>query len=241
MRPKRPDGTEVAGGVVEYGLGFMFFAPSRAQAGEGCTLWDVPRATQVYGELWEPIRDTRSGRPERSFADVWFVGAGALPWLAVSRETFYRAHMRDQQGADGKMVRDEAIAAARQFQSAAEVEKLRQQMDETDREVTETLQKAELERMTSEERRMPTYINNAQEEGPIATDWRLTRTFKTLDWAAINQLLDQPRREGSGRTRDRPLVIARRRLLNAGQRLQIAVVFTPAEETVTCPINCQRR
>lgn len=196
VRPKRPDGTEVPGGVVEYGLGFMFFAPSRAQAGEGCTLWDMPRATQVYGELREPIRDTRSGRPERSIADVWFVGAGALPWLLVSRETFYRAHMRDQQGADGKKARDEAIAAR---------------------------------------------VARAHAQLRFLARTPLTRTFKTLDWAAINQLLDQPRREGSGRTRDRPLAIARGRLLNSGQRLQIAVVFTPAEETVRCPITCQRR
>jgi hypothetical protein len=276
----------------------IYVEPPRAMRPRGTPeqtagiLWQVPQATQVYGELWEPVRDIREGRGEPSMVDVLFVGAGALPWKPVTREEFYQARLLEMEGRDGKegaefraglaktpyeqwlegaaqrqKDRERTLAELATFQSAVEVEKMRQTLEQTEREVTENLRKTaeedrernrdalaaswgrrdslrvELERMTPEERRMPTYINNTTGEGPIATGWPLTsdsappawriltpnydfwrarrspvevrsinvhigiagtglhpkvrnallQTFKKLDWAAFNRLLDQPR------------------------------------------------
>jgi hypothetical protein len=202
-------------------------------------LWQVPQATQVYGELWAPVRDIRAGRPERSGATVLFVGAGELPWLPVSRETFYQASLREQEGADGKnlaefraalattplarwmeeapqrkKIRDDIVSAALRSQSAAEADKLREKLEADERQVTEQFRKteaedrernqaalarsyaqrdalgAELERMTPAERAMPTYINNALEEGPIATGWRLTSDPTPPAWRVLTPNYD---------------------------------------------------
>ena len=149
----------------------------------------------------------------------------------------------------------------------AEIEKTRRALEASEREVTETLRKneagdrernsdalsrsialpdrirAELAAMTPAERAMPAYINNALEQGPVATGWRITadeappawrvltpnedfwrarrtpvevrslgvsvamagtcltpaiqralwQTYHNLDWAALNQLLEEPR------------------------------------------------
>jgi len=272
--------------------GARAMAPRGTPAEVAATLWQVPSATQVYGELWDFARDIREGRGERSVVDVWFVGAGELPWLPVSRETFYEASLIELEGADGNKLaefraglektpyqqwmaeaeerrsnRELALREAAKYQPAAEVEKLRKTLEDTEREVTERLRaseagdrdrnqeglaaanarrdafRIELGRMTPEERRMPAYIDNALDVGPIATGWRITsnpnppawrvltpnldfyrarrspaevrsiaiqisiggtglrpnvrrallQTFRTLDWPALNQLLEAPR------------------------------------------------
>jgi hypothetical protein len=256
------------------------------------TLWQVPEATQVYGELWEPSRDIREGRPERSIVDVLFVGAGELPWKPVTREAFYDATLLEIEGTGGERLaefraslektryeqwmegaeerrrnREQTLSGLAKHQSAAEVEKMRELLETTEREVTEQMRKNEagdrernaealaasfglrdslrfeLERMSPAERSMPTYINTSTNEGPRATGWELTndstppawrvltpnydfwrarrspvdvrsinvhigiagtglypnvrnallQTFRKLDWAAFNQLLDAPR------------------------------------------------
>jgi hypothetical protein len=169
--------------------------------------------------------------------------------------------------AQRKKERETTIAQLKDVLPEAEIKKMRQVQESTEREVAERLKKdeamhreqntaahaksfemrdrmlAELERMTPEERRMPAYINGALDQGPIATGWRLTadeappawrvltpnfdfyrarrspvevrsitvsmstsltcgapeirqavwRAYHTLDWAAINNLLEQPR------------------------------------------------
>jgi hypothetical protein len=199
------------------------------------TLWQIPSATQVYGELWDFTRDIREGRGERSGLTALFVDPRELPWVPVSRETFYEATRIEQQGSDGrkldefraalaktpyeqwmaeaptrKQSRDEALAAARQFQTPADVEKMRKVLEDTDRQVTEQLRKQEaddrdrnrdnlnkldaregalrreLERMTPEERAMPTYINNALQEGPRATGWTLTTDPSPPAWRVLS-------------------------------------------------------
>jgi hypothetical protein len=256
------------------------------------TLWQVPQATQVYGELWEPSRDIREGRPERSIVDVLFVGAGELPWKPVTREAFYDATLLEIEGTGGERLaefraslektryeqwmegaeerrrnREQTLSELAKHQSAAEVEKMRELLETTEREVTEQMRRneagdrernaealaasfghrdslrAELERMSPAERSMPTYIGGPPGAGPRATGWELTndstppawrvltpnydfwrarrspvdvrsinvhigiagtgldpnvrnallQTFRKLDWAAFNQLLDAPR------------------------------------------------
>jgi hypothetical protein len=44
--------------------------------------------------------------------------------------------------------------------------------------------------MTPEERRMPTYINNALDEGPIATGWRLTSDSMPPAWRVLTPNYD---------------------------------------------------
>jgi hypothetical protein len=193
--------------------------------------YQVPVALQVYGELWGPKRDITPGRPERSGASVLLVGDGELPWLPVSRETFYEAARIEREGKDGrkqdgmraglaktpyehwiaeapqrKEIRDGQLAAARRSLSAAEYEKFRQTIEDTDRQVAEQLRKQdavdretnrtsvnkmntardafqiELDRMTPDERRMPTYINDGLTEGPIATGRRIVSNPAPPAW-----------------------------------------------------------
>ncbi len=182
-------------------------------------LWEVPAATDVYGELWEPSRDIREGRPERSAVDVVFLPAGARPGKPMSREAFYAAALRVIEGpeaelrghlaktryetwmegaADRRQIREQTLLAYARTQPPAEVEAVRRQLEGTEQEVTEVLRAAEaadrernrealaasdgrlgrlaaeLAQMTPAERSMPTYINDAAAEGPIATGSRLT-------------------------------------------------------------------
>lgn len=207
--------------------------------------YKVPVALQVYGELWGPKRDIRPGRPERSGASVLLVGDGELPWLPVSRETFYEAARIEREGKDGrkqdgmraglaktpyehwmaeapqrKEIRDGQLAAARRSLSAAEYEKFRQTIEDTDRQVGEQLRKQdavdrennrtsvnamntardafqiELDRMTPEERRMPTYINDGLTEGPIATGRRIVSDPAPPAWRVLtpNEIFFRARR-----------------------------------------------
>lgn len=202
-------------------------------------LWEVPAATQVYGELWEPSRDIREGRGERSGITALFVAGADLPWLPVSREVFYQANLRSIEGENGKQLaefraamaktpyqewmegaaqrqkdREETLRNAASVQSAAELEKTRESLERSEREVTERLRKtdeadrarnekalaasfgprnamaAELDRMTPAERAMPTYINNALTEGPNATGWRLTSDPAPPAWRVLTPNYD---------------------------------------------------
>lgn len=187
----------------------------------------LPRATQVYGELWNVPR-------ERSFVEVLFVTAGELPWKPVSREEFYQATLFDLEGAKGekladtrealkktpyqewmegaaqrKKEREETIAQLVGVLPASEIEKTRQTLEASDRDVTERLKKdeplhrerntealaktsgpgdnirAELAAMSAQERGMPAYINNALDHGPIATGWRLTTSEAPPAWRVL--------------------------------------------------------
>jgi len=284
-RATGPEQRAMPDGLVEYGLALMFFVPTRAAAGEGCSciqvrvnpappapgdlrderghpiyieepraarpegagiLWQVPHATEVYGELWEPSRDIRAGRGERSSLEALFVAPGSLPWLPVTREVFYAASLRSIEGTDGQTlaevraglaqtayqqwmaragerreVREQTIRDAATFQSAAEVAKLRRQLEETEREVTDRLRAtdaedrlrnqaalaasygprdslaAELARMTPAERRMPAYVNNAATGGPSATGWTLTSDSTPPAWRVLTPNYDFWRTRGS--------------------------------------------
>ena len=244
-RPAGPDDAVLPNSIVRYNYGLTFFAPTRAAAGEGRVCLSVivnddpppekhrgegglrvyiqgdigkpvPHATEVHGELW-------NAPGERSFVDVIFVSAGALPWRPVSREELINTLIFEVEGKDGarkaeltaafektpyqewmegaaqrKRDRDQLLREAATYQSAAEVQKLRQTLEATEREVTERLQQAEagdrernadarsnvsaygdslratLARMTPAERRMPALVNNALTEGPMAGGYRLT-------------------------------------------------------------------
>ncbi|MGE0440194.1 MAG: hypothetical protein AB7L66_12365 [Gemmatimonadales bacterium] len=228
------------GDLADPGGDLIYIEAARAQRPRGDPdqaagiLWEVPAATQVYGELWEPLRDIRAGRPERSGISALFVDGQELPWAPVSREVFYQAVRRSVEGPEGnnlgairhalaktpyeewmegaagrKRDREEALRAAATFQTAAELANTRAAMEASEREVTERLRAAEaehrvrmqagrsatsafgdrlaadLERMSAVERQMPTYINNALEEGPVATGWRLSADSAPPAWRVL--------------------------------------------------------
>ena len=190
------------------------------------------KATQVYGELWNVPR-------ERSIVDVLFVTSGELPWKPVSREEYYRAVTFDLEGANGEKLaeyrqalqktpyqvwvegaaqrkadHEAAMAQLKGILPDAEIAKLRQAQEATEREVTEKLKRneatdreqnseaytisfarrdsmnAELARMTPEERRMPAYISKTTEDGPRATGWNLTTDSTPPNWRILTPNLD---------------------------------------------------
>lgn len=244
-----------------------------------------PKATQVYGALWNAPR-------QRSGVNVVYVTAGELPWKPVSREAFYKANVLDLEGPDGEKMapfraaltktpyqeflegaaqrqkdRETAFAQLKGILPDSVIAKTWRTQEDAERELGERLKKdedkhrqenskalsgsfewrdnmnAELARMTPEERRMPTYINNTLDHGPKATGWTITaddtppawrvftpdydfyrarrspvevrsitvsmttsfscgspnvrratwQAYHTLDWAAINNLLETPR------------------------------------------------
>jgi hypothetical protein len=135
------------------------------------TLWEVPGATQVYGELWDVARDAwHGGVPQRSGVDVLFASAGDLPWRPVSRETFYAASLAAIEGRDGEKLaefraglgrtpyqewmagaeerrknREETLREAARYQPPAEVANLRRMLEQTEQEVTERLRATDAE------------------------------------------------------------------------------------------------
>lgn len=214
----------------------IYIEAERGKPSTKATISDyrVPHsATMVYGELWNVPR-------ERSMADVLFVTAGALPWEPVSREKFYEAILLEVEGANGerqaayreslqktpyqqwmegaakrKADREAAMAQLRGMLPAADLEKMRQTQEATEREVTEKLKKddgahreqnsealvnsfvyrdrmnAELARMTPDERRMPAYINGAMDrEGLSATGWTITADDTPPAWRVLTPNLD---------------------------------------------------
>ena len=187
----------------------------------------MPPATQVYGGL-----STNAG--ERSSVSALFTSGSSLPWTSVTREEFVDALIVDVEGKDGakkaelqaklaktpyqewtegttqrKRDRDETIAQARQVQSPAEVEKLRQTLEASEREVTERLRKddgatrerfaeartgldgygtelrASLAAMTPEERKMPAYVDNALSAGPMVAGYRLSQDAAPPAWRVL--------------------------------------------------------
>jgi hypothetical protein len=184
----------------------------------------LPYATEVWGQL---LSDPK----ERSFVDVLMTAGGVRPWSPVTREAFINALIVDAEGKDGeksaelqktfsktpneewvesaaqrKRDRDETLAQARTVQSAAEVEKLRKQLEDSEREVTERLKKdndavrerfaaartmvtkwgddlrAALAAMSPAERQMPALINNALTSGPLVAGYRLTSDTASPTW-----------------------------------------------------------
>ena len=141
-------------------------APIGTQREIDGTLWDIPSATQVYGELWDFSRDIREGRGERSILSATYVGAGELPWKPVSREEYYGAVRLERNGKGGERqaqvqsvlsktpyeqwmaeapernkARQESLDAARQTMSAEQFAEFKRKLEDTDRQVTEQLRK----------------------------------------------------------------------------------------------------
>ena len=245
----------------------------------------VPHATVVYGGMPE-ARDERGGMAAQ------FMSAGPLPWRQVTREELINTLIFETEGERGaklserqaalaktpyqewmegaagrKRERDETIGQLRGVLPPAEIEKTRQTLEASERDVTERLRKtdgdagarmaesrasiggigdslrATLEQMTPADRARPALVNNALSEGPMALGYRLTnddappslrvltpnwefyrasgsrlevrsvgvsitmsgtclqskvqsalrQAAQTLDWAAVNNLLSQPR------------------------------------------------
>jgi hypothetical protein len=204
-------------------------AKHRHASGEGIYIQtdlrpSVPHATEVFGEL-------RMDRNERSFVDVVFTAGGTRPWRAVTREEFINALILEAEGTDGakskelqqafaktpygewtegaaqrKRDREQTVAQARTMQPAAEVEKMRRQLEDVEREVTERLRRedaavrerfagarsliarqgddlrATLAATTPQERRMPAFVNNALTTGPDVAGYRLTSDGSPPSW-----------------------------------------------------------
>jgi hypothetical protein len=187
----------------------------------------VPNATVVYGELWNVPR-------ERSGVEVMFARAGDLPWTPVSRDAFYEAALIDLEGVNGEKLaavrdslaktpyqewmdqaaqrrkeRETTLAQLAGIMPAAEIEKTRQALEASERDVTARLKqdeeqhrqrngdalrmaaalpakiRAELAAMTPAERAMPAYINNALDQGPVATGSRLTTNESPPAWRVL--------------------------------------------------------
>lgn len=235
-------------------------------------LWNVPRERSIVdvlfvtaGELpWKPV--SREAFYAASLLE--HEGAGGEK-LAEYRQgltkTPYQVWMEG--AAQRRKDHEQAMAQITGVVPAAQIEEARRVFNATELEVTARLKEdetvhreqnrealarsfdmrdnmqAELARMTPDERRMPAYINNANNVGPMATGWRLTadeappswrvltpnydfwrarrspvevrsinvhismtltclngriqralwHVYHNLDWAAINQLLEQPR------------------------------------------------
>lgn len=188
----------------------------------------VSGATQVLGGL-----DDRQN--ERSGVDVVFTANGALPWRQPTREEFINALIFEAEGRDGttsaerKAVfaktpyeewvegaaqrqrdRDETVAQTRALQGAAQAQKVKEQLEAMEREVTERLRRedgsvrerfaaargmvhkagadlrAALAAMTPAERRMPALVNNALTEGPMVAGYRLTTNDAPPAWRVLS-------------------------------------------------------
>jgi len=184
----------------------------------------IPHVTEVYGELLDLPR-------ERSFLDAVFATADGLPWKPVSREEFINTLAFEYEGTGGSKTaemkaafaktpyqewmegarerrrnHDEALRVAAQTQPAAEVAKLRETLDATEREVTDRLHQGEpidranyesaragitdlsadlrraLEQMSPTERRMPALVDNALTDGPFVMGYRLTNDPAPPAW-----------------------------------------------------------
>ena len=171
----------------------------------------TPFSVVTYG-----VSASGSLRPNEDFTiDTWFTHGAEFPWRALSREDYYNAVLANAEGNHGelraqyqkanektpyghwleeapkrKKEREEVLKAVAQFQSAAEVAKLRQTLEDAEREAGEQFKKnesedratastafksmddirAELNRMTPAERKLPAIL-----DADIArTEWRAT-------------------------------------------------------------------
>ncbi len=182
----------------------------------------VPGATVTHeGLRWDtPTADRRSGF-------VTFTTGGALPWIHLTREEYVRAMIYEAEGPGGdretsvrktlekttyerwleeaperKKIRDEAVAMAERLQGSAAAEELRKTLEQTEREVTESLRaqdeeerkrnqeflampaqadqlRAELAAMTPAERASPAFV---AVYGPlVAADHPAARRVLTPD------------------------------------------------------------
>jgi hypothetical protein len=189
-------------------------------------LWNVAGersgVTVMYvsaGELpWKPV-----SREEFYKANLLDLEGARGEKLAGFREGLQKTPYEEWMAgaAQRKKDRDEAAAQLKGIVSEAEIEKFRQRQEATERDVAEQLKKAEathkaqnseaftksferrdnmnaeLARMSSAERAMPTYINNALgREGYIATGWTLTDNDAPPAWRVFTPNLDfyRPRR-----------------------------------------------
>jgi hypothetical protein len=161
----------------------------------------VPFATQVYGSFDESPNNQQP-------TEVLFTSGGELPWRQVTRDEYYDATILHHEGKGGseleqvrratqktryqewlegaaerRRVREESLKALAQVQSAAEVARVRKELEDAEREVGENLKKAESDdrvtnqkavemfagvrdsinaernRMSAAERRMPALID----------------------------------------------------------------------------------
>ena len=246
----------------------------------------VPLATETYFKLSPTLR---------SYVTVIFTADRDLPWKPVTREEYYNATIFNAEGPNGSKLaefrkanetspyqqwlagaderrkqREEALAALKGFQTAAEIARFRKTLEDAERDTAAQLKaahaadpdanktalansyayqdavRAELAAMTPAERRMPALVDIAIFRGPQSatgvtmTDrdsptvervltpnldfWRarkssvearsitvhinassgggppppavhraLWQTWKQLDWAAINRLVDRTR------------------------------------------------
>ncbi len=184
----------------------------------------IPHVTEVHGELLNVPQ-------ERSFLDAVFAAADALPWKPVSREEFITTLIFEYEGKGGSKTaemkaafaktphqewmagaperrrnRDETLRVVAQTQSAAEVAKLRETLEATEREVTDRLRQSEpidranyesaqaritdlsadlrrtLEQMSPTERRMPALVDNALTDGPFVMGYRLSTDAAPPTW-----------------------------------------------------------
>lgn len=183
----------------------------------------IPHVTEVHGELLNVPR-------ERSFLDAVFATADGLPWKPVSREAFINTLIFEYEGEGGSKTsemkaafartpyqewmegarerqrnRDETLRVAAQTQPA-EVAKLRETLEATEREVTDRLRQSEpidranfeaaragitdlsadlrrtLEQMSPAERQMPALVDNALTDGPFVMGYRLTNDAAPPSW-----------------------------------------------------------
>lgn len=182
-------------------------------------LWNVPGERSIAdvlfvtaGELpWKPV-----SREEFYRASLFELEGANGEKLAEYREglkkTPYQQWMEG--AAQRKADREAAMAQLKGILPDSAIEEMRQTQETTEREVTENLKKdeamhreqntealassfarrdsmeAELARMTPEERRLPTYINNALDSGPMATGWRLTADSAPPAWRVLTPNYD---------------------------------------------------
>jgi hypothetical protein len=181
----------------------------RAPDGSAFSRETVPLATETYYKLSPLVR---------SWVEVLLTADNDLPWTPVTREEYYNASIFEFEGKNGaKMAefrkanetsayqqwlagaaqrrkeREAALAAAKGFQSPAEIEKMRKSLEDADRQTGDQLKaaeaadpdgnrkavaasyaygdavRAELATMTPAERRMPALIDGALRDGKNAT------------------------------------------------------------------------
>ena len=190
-----------------------------------------PPALQVYGTLSE--------EGLKSSTHLLFASADAHAWSTVSRQEYYDAMRFEMEGkggeklaafrasltktpydawmegaADRKEIREQQVASAERSRSAAEVEKFRALLEQTERDVAAQFKASEagdrergqaaltashdrasafateLAAMTPAERAMPAIIDNALTEGPIATGNRMSSVDSPKAWRVLTPNYD---------------------------------------------------
>jgi hypothetical protein len=124
----------------------------------------VPFATAAYGGSNTSRERTGLSPTEASYVRLWFTSGGELPWREVTREEFYRAQIFLAEGKNGEQLagqkkladngryrlwldeapkrkreREEVLSTLAKLQPAAEVAKLRKEMEDGESEAGEAL------------------------------------------------------------------------------------------------------